>query len=157
MAGLVGGVPLSAAGVCLGVFTIWRGWTTATWNFVTRGSAIVAISILVAIVMSSLLSVRTSDAARAVSEMIDLAIARAHRTLIAIRLGLAACCIAAVMGLVGAAIRSYRAAPPRMSPVVDVAVLVMFAAGLFVYGRQVRITLEKLHALKRALGADGEA
>ena len=62
--------------------------------------------------------------------MIDLAIARAQRTLVTIRLGLYACAVAAVFGLVGTAIRTYLTRPPRMSPVVDLAVLVMVALGL---------------------------
>ena len=88
--------------------------------------------------------------------MIDLAIARAQRTLFMIRLGLYACAIAALSGLVGTAIRTNLAGPPRMSPVVDVALLVMVAMGLFFYGRHIRVDLEKLRALKHALAMDGE-
>jgi hypothetical protein len=43
-----------------------------------------------------------------------------------------------------------------MSPVVDLAVLVMFAIGLFLYGRHIRVDLEKLRALRHALAMDGE-
>ncbi len=49
MAGLLTGLPLSAVGILLGVLTIWSGWTTGTWNFVTRGIAIGAISAILAI------------------------------------------------------------------------------------------------------------
>jgi len=70
-AGLVIGLPLSAAGLLLGALTIWSGLTTGTWNFVTRGLAIGVISAIVAIAVSLLLPVRASEAARALSEMID--------------------------------------------------------------------------------------
>jgi uncharacterized protein YacL len=154
---LVVGLPLSVIGLGLGVFTIWRGWTTGAWNFVTRGSAIVAIAILLAAVMSSLLPVRAGDAARAVSDMLDLAIARAQRTVIAIRLGLIAGAVAAAMGLAGTAIRSQLNGPPRMSPVVDVVLLAMCAIGLFAWRRDILRRLEQLRALKRALDANGQA
>jgi hypothetical protein len=155
-AGVVTGLPLSAAGVILGALTIWSGWTTATWNFVTRGIAIGAMSVLLAIAVSVLLPVRASDAARAVSDMLDLAIARAQRTLVTIRLGFYACIVAAVFGLVGAAIRTHLMRPPRLLPVVDVTVLAMITLGLFLWARHTRTSLAKLRALKHALGVDAE-
>jgi hypothetical protein len=151
------GLPLTALGVGLGVFTIWRGWTTGTWNFVTRGSAIVAISILLAVAMWSLLTVRGGHEARALSAMLELLIARARRTLIVIRLGMAACAIAAVMGLVGTFLRTHASEPPRMSPVIDIVLLAICALGLFVCGRDIRLRLERLRALQRTLDADGRA
>lgn len=154
MAGLVTGLPLSAAGLLLGMLTIWSGWTTGTWNFVTRGIAIGSISVIFGVAVSLLLPVRASDSARALSEMIDLAIARAQRALVTIRLGFYACGVAAVFGLVGTAIRTYLARPPRMSPVVDLAVLAIFALGLFFYGRHIKVNLEKLRYLKHALAMD---
>jgi hypothetical protein len=154
-AGLVIGLPLSAAGLLLGALTIWSGLTTGTWNFVTRGLAIGVISAIVAIAVSLLLPVRASEAARALSEMIDLALARTLRTLAMIRLGFYACAVGVVFGLIGTAIRAHLASPPRMSPVVDVAVLAIFALGLFVCSRRIRVNLEKLRYLKRALVVDG--
>jgi hypothetical protein len=156
-AALVVGLPLSVGGVGLGVFTMWRGWATGAWNFVSRGSAIVAIAILLAIAMSELMAVRAGHTARAVSDMLDLAIARAYRTLIVLRLALIACAVAAVMGLAGTVVRSHLAAPPRMSPVIDVLLLAILALAVFVWKRDLRRRLEQLRAVKRALGADGSA
>jgi hypothetical protein len=155
MASIVIGLPLSVAGIVLGLGTIWIGWTTGTWNFVTRGVAIVAISIILSIAISSLLRVRASGDARALSEMIDLAIARAERTLIAIRLGFYACAVATVLGLLGTAIRTSLNRLPALSPIVDLAVLAIFALGLFLCGRQARINLARFRYLKRALASDG--
>ena len=147
---LVIGLPLSAIGFSLGVFTIWRGWTTGSWNFVTRGVAIVTIAILMGIAMLSLLGVRAGRAA-SVSEMLALSIARAQRTVIGIRLGMAACVVGAVMGLVGTAIRTRASGPPLMSPIVDLVLLALSAAGLFAWGRNVRLQLAQLLAVKSAL------
>ena len=150
VATLVIGLPLSAIGVSLGVFTIWRGWTTGSWNFVTRGVAIVTIAILMGIAMLSLLGVRAGRAA-SVSEMLALSIARAQRTVIGIRLGMAACVVGAVMGLVGTAIRTRASGPPLMSPIVDLVLLALSATGLFAWGRNVRLQLAQLLAVKSAL------
>jgi hypothetical protein len=89
--------------------------------------------------------------------MLDLLIARARRTLIAVRLGMVACAVAAVMGLVGTLIRTHVGEPPRMSPVFDVVLLAVCGLGLFMCARDIRLRLERLRALQRALGADGQA
>ena len=149
------GLPLSAIGFGLGVFTIWRGWTTGSWNFATRGAAIVTIAILIAIAMVSLLGVRGSRAAAPVSAMLDLSIARAQRALIVIRLGMAACAVAAVLGLVGTAIRSRLSGPPLMSPIVDLVLLALTALGLFAWERIIRLRVGQLRAVKHAIDSDG--
>lgn len=153
---LVIGLPLSAIGFGLGAFTIWRGWTTDSWHFVPRGGAMVTIAILLAIAMRSLLGVTGGRAALPVAEMLDLSIARAQRALFGIRLGMAACVVAAVMGLVGTAIRSRVSGPPLMSPIVDLVLLALCALGLFAWGRNVRLRLGQLRAVKHALGSDGQ-
>ena len=155
LATLVIGLPLSAIGFALGVFTIWRGMTTGAWNFATRGTAIVTISILMAIAVLSLFGVRGGRRAASVSEMLDLSIARAQRTLIGIRLGMAACLAAAVMGLVGSAIRSRVSGPPLMSPIIDLALLALCAFALFAWGRNARIHLGRLRAVKGVIGTEG--
>jgi hypothetical protein len=150
-AGVALGILLAVGGFIIGVVAIWRGWTTGTWNFVTRGIAILAISALASIAVSLLLPVRASGDVKTLVEMIDLAITRAERTLKAIRLGLYACTVAAVLGLAGAAIRTYLSGPPSVSPIVDVSVLGILAFGLFHYARHIRVELAKYRCLKRAL------
>jgi hypothetical protein len=151
--GLVIGLPLGAAGVLLGVATICIGWSSGAWNFVTRGSAIVAISAIVTFAAFSLLPVRSLHTS-APAEMIELAIDRAQRTLSLIRMGLYACVIAAVFGLVGTAIRTHLA---KMSPIVDLVILALTALVLLLYSRQIKGEREKYLALKRALAVDGDA
>ena len=156
-AGLVVGLPLGAAGVLLGVATTWSGWHSGAWNFVTRGIAIIAMSAILTFAVSSLLPLRSGGATGGLSEMINLAIGRAQRTLVLIRAGFYACVIAAVFGLVGTAIRTHLAAPPRMSPIVDLAVLALVALALWLCGRQIKIELWKYRTLRDALEVKGEA
>ncbi len=110
-----------------------------------------AISIILLVASSLLLSVRASHNASALAEMIDLAIARAERTLMTIRLGFYACIVAAFFGLAGTVIRTYLARPPQMSPLVDLTALAIFALGLFLYGRHTRANLKKFIYLKHAV------
>jgi len=154
MASLVFGLPLSVAGFLLGVFTIWRGWNTGTWNFVTRGVAVVAISALLSTAWYRMLPFRARAEAKALLEMIDLDIARAERMLIIIRLGLCMCAVAAVFGLLGTAIRTHFSRPPALSPIADLAVLAVLALGLFFSGRHTRTHLEKMKHLKQSLATD---
>jgi hypothetical protein len=150
-AGVAIGTLLAAGGFVIGVVTIWKGWTTDAWNFVTRGIAILAVSALVSIAVSLLLPVRASGDVKSLAEMIDLAIARAERTLKTIRLGFYACAVLAVLGLAGTAIRTYLSRPPWVSPIIDVAVLAILALGLFLYARHISVDLAKYRYLKKAL------
>jgi hypothetical protein len=150
-AGLLLAVPLVAAGVLLGVVTLWSGWSSGTLNFVTRGMAILAVSFILAFSASLLLPVRSSETASALSEMIELAVRRAHRSVLLVRWGLVACGIAAVFGLVGTAIRTHLAGPPRMSPIVDLTVLALAAAVLGLCGRHGKASLARYRLLKRVL------
>jgi hypothetical protein len=155
-AGLVIGLPLGVAGVLLGVVTICLGFL-GPWNFVTRGIAILAMSVILTLAVWSLQPVRSVDTTRALSQMIDLAIDRGHRTLSVIRAGLYTCAIAAVFGLVGTAIRTHLGNPPKMSPIIDLVIVALIALALFLYGRQIRVEGAKYRTLKRALAVDAEA
>ena len=155
-AALAVGLPLGVAGVLLGVVTICLGFL-GPWNFVTRGIAIVAMSVILTRAVWSLQPVRSVDTTSALPEMIDLAIDRADRTLSMIRAGLYSCVIATVFGLVGTAIRTHLGNPPKVSPVIDMAIVAMIALVLSLYRQQIRARLQKYKALKRALAIDGDA
>jgi len=155
-ASLIFGLPLTLATFLLGGYTIWRGWSTGAWNFLTRGVALVAIAAILSRAMSSLWRVGTGTDASALSEMLDLAIIRAERTLLVIRLGFYAYGGAALFGLVGTAIRAYLSRPPAVSPLVDLAVLAIIALGFFLLSRRTASDLEKYKYLKRALTPEGE-
>jgi hypothetical protein len=150
------GLPLGAAGVLLGVGTIGIGLLGA-WNFVTRGTAIVAMSTILTFAVYSLIPVISQGTTRPLSEMIDLAIDGAQRTLSLIGAGLYSCVIAAVFGLIGTAIRTHYGRPPKMSPLVDLVIVALIALVLFLYRRQIRVELGKYRTLKQALAVDAEA
>ncbi len=155
-AGLVIGVPLGMAGVLLGLVTIGLGFL-GPWNFVTRGIAMVAMSVILTLALWSLQPVR-STATTTLSEMIELAIDRAQRTLALVRAGLYSCIIAAVFGMVGTAIRTHLGNPPKMSPLVGLVILALIALVLSLYRQQIRAGLVKYGTLKRALvDGDGNA
>src|SRR5471032_418497 len=92
---LIAGLLLGVAGALLGAVTLWSGWIGGTWNFVTRGGALLAVSAILSVATLTLLPVMASDQAKALPEMIALTIARAERMLVAIRLGFIACAVAA--------------------------------------------------------------
>ena len=152
-AGFVVSAVLSLSGLLLGIWTIWLGITTGTWNFATRGMAIVMIGLLAAIATHAFWSDGANGDGSPVSEMVDLAVIRARRLLLTVRLSLYACTVAALFGAIGSVIRSSLAKPPNMSPVVDLILLALAVVGLALYGRSVKVELTKFEYLKRVLAA----
>jgi hypothetical protein len=62
-----------------------------------------------------------------------------------------------MLGLLGTAIRAHFAAPPRMSPIVDIAMLALVALAHLLYGRQIKVQLLMYRSLKHALEVKEEA
>jgi hypothetical protein len=144
------GLPMSIGGSVLGAYTIWYGWSTGTWNFVTRGIAIVAISWMLAVGAWSLRIGRRA-AAGTLAEMIDLAISRAENARDAIRWAYYACAVGALFGLLGYLIRTHSGRPPAMSPVEPLVALALCSVALLLYRRHVLDSLKKFRYLQRAL------
>jgi hypothetical protein len=156
MTGLIVGFPLGAAGLLLGLYTIVGGWESNTWNFVVRGVAIIAVSVIGLVGLSRLAPVTRDIATKSLSDLIDSAVDRARRTLLVSQLGLYGCAVAAVLGLFGVVVRTYLSGLPKLSPAIDLAILAVVAFGLFQCGRHIRVHLEKMLALKHALESVGE-
>lgn len=150
---LVIGLLLGGFGAMLGAFTLWRGWTSETWNFVTRGIALLVTSGIVFMAALRLARVMGGDSVKALPEMLDLNIARARTLLASVYSGLSACAVAMVLGLVGTTLRT---TAPAMPPVLDLAILALLALGLFLYGRRVSTQLAKFRYLRGALAADSD-
>ncbi len=144
---LVIGVLFGAMGVLLGLGTIGIGLSSRTWNFVTRGVAIIAMSMILIFAVWPFQSIRSLDTVQALSEMIDLAIDHAQKIRSLIRAGLYCCVIAAVFGLLGTAIRTHLGRPPKMSPIVDLAILALVAVVAVAWDRQTRRELEMYRSL----------
>jgi ABC-type multidrug transport system fused ATPase/permease subunit len=156
-AAVVIGMLVGGMGLLLGLGTIGIGRSSGAWNFVTRGVGISAISAILMFAVWSLQPIGSLDATCTLSQMIDLAIERAQKTLSLIRAGLYSCVIAAVFGLLGTAIRTHLGRPPKMSPIIDLLILGMFALVLVLCDRQTRRKLGKYRSLHEALTMDGAA
>lgn len=147
---VLGGLPLGAAGGVLGIWTLWVGLSAGIWNFVTRGAAILVISLLVAgLGWSSRRAIR--DNTETLSAMIELTLLRAEKWYSAIRLGYASCIVAAVLGMIGYGIRVHSGKPPAMSPLEPMIVLAVLAFVLVLMHRGVRRRIAKYRYLKHML------
>jgi hypothetical protein len=151
------GLLFGAMGVLLGLATIGSGLSFHIWNFLTRGGAIIAMSVILIIATWPLHQATSFDAAQALSQMIDLAIDHAQKILSLIRAGLYCCVIAAIFGLVGNAIRTHFGSPPKMSPIVPLTVLALVALAVLIWGRKTQLELGKYRSLKRAFAVDETA
>jgi hypothetical protein len=156
MVALCIGIPVCLAGLALGVRTAWIGWATGTWNFVTRGVAIAAIAGVLAAALRMLWSMRVDRASEPLPVMIDVAIARGQRALTVIRYAYVSATIALVLGLVGSALRIRFATAPRISPILDVAIVAAACIGLYLYSRTVTRDLTKLRLVRKSLTVEGD-
>lgn len=148
------GLPLCGAGIALGLVTIERGWTTATWNFVTRGVAITVISGLLFRAIAFFLPLRDHTNIQSLQEMLDIAKARIRRTQLLLRVAMLACAIAAVFGIAGTVVRTRAGSPPHLSPIIDLIIIVLIALCLWLYARTLPPETRKLDSLRRTLGAN---
>jgi hypothetical protein len=149
------GLVLGALGLVLGLATIGMGLNSGAWNFVTRGTGIIMIAAILMFATWSLQPIRSLDATHALSQMIDLALERARKTLSLIKAGLYSCLIAAVFGLVGTAIRTHSGAAPKLSPIIDLLILGVVVLVLVLSHWRTRRRLGRYLRLKQALIADG--
>lgn len=147
---ILGGLPVGIAGGLLGTWTIWVGLSAGIWNFVTRGAAILVISLLIAgLGWSSRSALRGST--ESLSAMVELALLRAEKWHLAIRFGYAGCAVAAVLGMIGYGIRVHSGKPPAMSPVEPMIVLAVLACVLVLLHRGIRDRIAKYRYLERLL------
>lgn len=145
-----GGVPVGIAGSVLGIWTISVGVSAGIWNFATRGTAILVISLLIAGLGLSSRSALRNDT-ETLSAMIELALLRAEKWYLAIRLGYASCVVAAALGMIGYGIRVRSGKPPVMSPIEPMVVLAVLGLVLVLLHRSVRDRIAKYRYLKRLL------
>ena len=147
---ILAGLPLSLAGAALGVWTIWRGISTDAWFFVTRGIAIAAISLIAGFAAWSYKSAWRDDT-QSLAAMIELALSRAEKWRMAIRLGVLSLGIATVLGTVGTVIRIQVGKPSAMPllPLLFVTALLVFV--LFLLHRKANDDIAKYRTLQQLL------
>ena len=134
---LLAGLPLCLAGCLLGVWTVWRGAEIGAWNFVTRGIAIMAMSLIAGFAVSSFKAVLRDNGA-SLSAMIGLALSRAQQWRKAIWLGFLVLFIANLFGLIGYALRLQMGKPPAMPVAEPLLLSAGIAFVLFLLERRAR-------------------
>lgn len=148
---LVGAILLGIGGAILGAYTLWQAWRLAAWNFATRGLALLLIALLAWLAVAALAPVRGGDGSTSLSELARFGLARSTRGLKVVRLGLAGCAGAAVLGIAGTVIRTAAGRPPALSPVIDLIILALVALALALYGGRLRSDRARFAHLRHAL------
>jgi hypothetical protein len=110
------GVPLSLAGCALGVWTVWFGASTQTWNFIPRGLGLLAISLMAVFAAASFRGTLRDDAA-SLRVMIELSLSRTEKWRQALGLAWFSCAAAALFGMAGYGISVYFKKPHLLAPV----------------------------------------
>lgn len=141
---------MSIAALALGAFTLWRGFSSSAWNFVTRGIAIAIISFLIAFVSWSQ-RIGARAATSTLAEMIDVAISRIQKLRQAALIGIYICAVAVTFGVLGYFIRRHMGQAPAMSPGWPSGLLVLASVTLMLYVRRATDELKRLRYLKSCL------
>jgi len=144
------GLPLSVAGVALGAWTVWQGASLQAWFFVTRGIAIMTISLLAGFAAWSFKQA-LHDHLNSLAAMIDLALLRAERWRQAIRLGYGILGVALVLGTAGYQIRILQAKPSATPLWPAIVLLAALAMVLFLLHRKTKDDIAKYRYLKQLL------
>lgn len=147
------GLPLCVAGLALGAWTVWRGVTAEAWFFVTRGIAILVISLLGGFAAWSFNSTRTGNT-DSLAAMIALALRRAERWLGAIRLGFAGLGIAAFLGTLGYELRIQMGKPSAMPLAPALVMLAVLALVLVMLHAKAVQEVAKFRYLQALLSED---
>lgn len=147
---LFAGIPLSLAGIALGAWTIWHGASVEAWFFVTRGIALVTISLLLGMAAWSFRDA-WRDNSWSLAAMIELALARAQKWRSALRLGLFALGVAAVFGTVGYELRLTAGKPMAGSPVEPLIILAVLGLALFLLQRKAGEDIAKYRYLAQLM------
>jgi hypothetical protein len=146
-------LPISLAGIALGVWTLWHGAFAQAWFFVTRGTAILMMSLMAGLAASSFIPL-LADRTQSVAAMIASALARAQRWHKAVRLGYLGLAVAALFGTAGYFLRVQAGKPPALSPLEPLVLLALLALVLFLLQRKARGDIAKYRYLQRLLLED---
>jgi hypothetical protein len=147
------GLPLSLAGIALGVWTLWHGAFAQAWFFVTRGTAILLLSLMAGLAATSFVPL-LGDRPQSVAAMIASALVRAQRRHKLARLGYLGLAVAALFGITGYLLRVQAGKPPALSPLEPLVLLALLALVLFLLQRKARDDIAKYRHLQRLLLED---
>lgn len=147
------GLPLCAAGLALGGWTIWRGVTAEAWFFVTRGIALIVLSLLGGFAAWSFHAVRKSEGG-SLPAMIAQALRQAQTWLAAIRLALVGLGSAALLGMLGYVLRIQAGKPSAMQLAPGLAILVLLTVVLVLLDLKAKSEVAKFRYLKTLLSEE---
>jgi len=153
--GMFAGAAVSLLGFSLAAWTLWIGWSTQTWHFLTRGATLFTVSLL-AVVAAVALRARNAAEARSLREMLQVSIARTERLIRAADLGCYSLVILAFGGMVGYMLRMRLGRPPAVSPVEDLLALAIAGLALLWYRRTQANALKKYRHLSQVFGSREE-
>jgi hypothetical protein len=152
---LLGAIGASAvvgtALLALAAFTFSQAWRLGAWNFGTRGLALLIIGTILWLIARTLWPVRSSDNARSLSDFADVGLARSAQGLRVCALSFAVCAAAAVLGIIGAVLRTMAGHPPVMPVAVGLGLLAVLAGGVAAERRRFRREQARFAYLRDAL------
>lgn len=146
--GAVAGAAVSLLGLGLAAWTLWIGWSSPTWHFLTRGLTLAAVSLLAGIAALGLRA-RKGVETRSVKEMLQVSIERTERLIRAADLGCYSLVILAFGGMVGYALRLRLGRPAAVSPVEDLLALAVAGLALLWYRGSQAFALRKYRHLSQ--------
>jgi len=147
------GAPLCVAAAALGAWTLWRGLASEAWFFVTRGIALVVLSLLGGFAAWSFNSARKDDS-DSLAAMIALALRRAQAWLGAVRLGLVGLGTVALLGTLGYELRIQAGKPSAMPPAPALVVLALLAVVLVLLHAKAKEDVAKFRYLQALLSEE---
>lgn len=153
-AGTLAGATVSLLGFGLAAWTLWIGWSTQTWHFLTRGATLLTVSFL-AVMAALALRARNGVETRSLGEMLQVSIARTERLIRAADLGCYSLVILALGGTVGYVLRVRLGRPPAVSPVENLLALAIVGLALLWYRRTQAFALRKYRHLSQVFGPAG--
>ncbi|HEY7808163.1 MAG TPA: hypothetical protein VIC34_13280 [Croceibacterium sp.] len=142
---------VGTAMLALAVFTFWQAWQLAAWNFGTRGLALLIIGTSLWLIVRALWPVRGSDNARSLSDFADLGFARSAQGLRVCALSFGVCVAAAVLGVIGAVLRTMAGHPPVVPVAAGLALVAVLAGGVAAERRRFRREQARFAYLREAL------
>lgn len=154
-AGTILATLLSAVGFGLAAWALWIGWTSHTWNFITRGATLAAVTLL-AIMAGLALRTRNEVETRSLRDMLQLSITRTERVIRATDLSCYAVVILIVGGFVGYALRVRLSRPPAVSPVEDLLILALVGLAFVWFRRSHARALRRYQHLRRVFDSGDE-
>jgi hypothetical protein len=154
--GTVAGAVVSLLGIGLAGWTLYIGWSSQIWHFLTRGATLAIVSLL-GIMATLALRERNGIETRSVREMLRASIARTQRLIRAADLAFYSMLIFALGGTIGYGLRIHLGHPPAVPLVEDLLALATAGLALVWFRRSETYALKKYRYLSEVFRAGDAA